>query len=193
MRIGIDIDGILADFYSPYEKLHIQVAGDRFGSQRFPEVWPQIWDWPSLFGYTEEDTSAVWQLILADPDFWMDLGTLPDFNALSFELMHHNEVYFITDRRGVSPKRQTECWFASRGWIPTVLVSAQKGLCCKALKLDLYIDDKGENIQAVEAESPDTRAYLLDRPYNQAFAPKLLGYTLLGILQDEGVVEQGHN
>ena len=110
MRIGIDVDGVLSDFYTAYEKLHIFVSGeDRFGDKKFPAQYPQSWDWVNdHFGYSKEITKKVWGIIKTDPDFWFNLGLLPD--ALSLVLEPSDDVYFISDRIGVLAKRQTEQW-----------------------------------------------------------------------------------
>lgn len=171
MRIGIDIDGVLANFWEAYERLFIEVGGDLFGDRKWPAQEPQVWDWPYEFGYTKTQTKLVWKKIEENPYFWMELNPLAEFEPFREWITDNDkdEIYFITDRPGQYTKLQTECWFGARE-IPyaTVLVSSQKGLCAQALNLELYIDDKTENIMAVQIDSPTTKAYLLNRPYNLA-------------------------
>jgi len=113
------------------------------------------------------------------------LTPLPEYDSYLDWLMEAqtHEIYYITDRSGIYPKRQTEDWFDWHG-IPyaTVLISKHKGLIVKGLNLDLYIDDKGENIQDVEDRSPLTKAILINRPYNEQIIVKHRTDTLLEAL-----------
>lgn len=171
-RIGFDVDGVLADFCPTYQQLFVDLTGrDTF--QPGDSTHPPSWNWPTDRGYTDEETSAVWAAIKARSDFWLNLPALPGLSTLQrnfADLDRDGEVYFITSRVGDDVKWQSECWLqthlcASR--TPTVLISSEKGLSCAALKLDAYIDDNFDNIQSVLRDSPKTRAYLLDRPYNR--------------------------
>lgn len=167
MRIGIDIDGVLADFYSAYERLCIEVEGvDHFGVHRFPQEYPCTWNWPEHYGYSDATVKEVWRRIKTSRDFWAKLTTLPDMGYLSY-IPTGAEVYFITARPGLNPKYQTEMWFRYYDVpSPTVLISDQKGLCCAALNLDKYIDDKWENVIDA-AETSFATVFLIDRPYNR--------------------------
>lgn len=173
MRIGVDIDGVLAAFYGAYENLFIRISGeDHFYDKRWPDYYPETWNWPGdKFGYTPETTKLVWAEIKKDPSFWRRLPPMPEWDEY-FEWAISNipphEVYYVTDRSGVLPKFQTESWFDAHGMpYATVLISSQKGAIAYGLGLDLYVDDKFENIKNVEEISPMTRAVLINRPYNQ--------------------------
>lgn len=171
MRIGIDIDGVIANFYSAYETAVIEEAGgeDKFPA-KYPEQLPPVWDWPEHYGYDKMITGRVWKKIKESRSFWGNLGKLPDAKVLDQSMPWAiHDVYFITNRAGANAKQQTERWLRERFPIhnPTVLVTPNKGLAAAALQLDVYIDDKGENVLAVEQQSPATRVYLIDRPYNE--------------------------
>ena len=180
-------DGVLANFYEAYEKLIIDISGeDRFGQARWPNQYPQSWNWPEdHFGYSKETMAQVWNVIRSSNNFWIKLNPMPRYNDyldwLSQAQSH--EIYYVTDRSGVCPKQQTEDWFDYHS-IPyaTVLISKHKGLIAKGLGLDLYIDDKGENIEDVEDDSPETKAVLISRPYNDSFRVKYRADTLLEAL-----------
>lgn len=173
MRIGVDVDGVLANFIAAYEDLHILVGGDLFGARRYPAALPQSWNWVNYppFNYPGGVTATVWELIKDNPRFWQDLATTPEFEAFKqwyWAAVGEHDIYFITDRSGIQPRKQTERWFQKNGIpAPVVLVSKHKGLCCHALNLDWYVDDRGENILDVERDSPNTRAVLIDQPYNR--------------------------
>ncbi len=182
MRIGFDIDGVLADFISAYQQLFVLLTGrDTF--EAGDNLAPPTWDWPTLRGYTAEETSSVWKVIRMDSAFWFRLVPTDGLLALAqvFYALEQpsggHDVYFLTDRAGVCPKRQTEMWL--RHWLPyrmahvapTVLLTADKGGAARALRLDCYIDDKRQNAVEVAVCSPGTRNYLLNRPYNAGSVP----------------------
>lgn len=175
MRIGVDIDGVLADFNTPFIERVIQVTGkDLFPPRPFDIP---TWNYPEHYGYTTVETSLVWDSITSDPWFW---GGLPayDTTALDLEVLDRqvckgHDLYFITSRPGLAAKYQTERWLRnqynqlqSRPSMFTVLISSAKGLCAAALKLDYYIDDRSENITDVEHCTDATAVFLMDRPWN---------------------------
>lgn len=182
MRIGFDIDGVLADFNTDFIKLVPEVTGRNLFP---PGYWPHTWDYPKALGYADEETrypnGSVWKRIAAGDVFWRNLPALPDAKTLNrwfhstepIPVEECHEFYFITSRTGKLVKLQTEEWLdehVAHG--QTVLISSEKGAIAKALKLDFYIDDRGENILDVEKVSPNTRAFLLNQPWNTDFVVK---------------------
>jgi deoxypyrimidine-specific 5' nucleotidase type C protein (NT5C) len=185
VKIGFDVDGVLANFCTSYEALHVAVRGANHFAPWALSEGPVSWNWPEEYGYTPEETAEVWQAIKESSTFWMNLSTLPDFEGFkrwwetATGLLSSKEIYFISDRPGRYVKKQTELWLANHlvletvMYSPTVLISGQKGEIAHALKLDYYVDDKAENVVDVQRKSPDTKVFLLDRAYNRhyAFAP----------------------
>lgn len=171
MRIGIDLDGVLVDFDAGLREMLFRTS-----RKVIPPGEPPCWEWPATFGITDTQERDAWDLINASPDFW---ETLPEYSAFTHELKEQlievalaNDVYFITDRRKRGAKQQTERWLASRGLVPSVAITNQKGLVAKALYLDVFIDDRPENCLDVRAYRPDARIYLQRRPWNAAFHPR---------------------
>lgn len=173
MRIGFDVDGVLADFNSGFIKRVIHITGvDLFPLRPFDIP---MWDYPQHYGYTEEQVNAVWESIKADCTFWRRLPEYDYTESFLYnkvEALHRagNDVYFITSRPGIAAKAQTEYWLRNAGlsWMePTVLISSAKGLCARALRLDVYVDDRWENCLDVVATSEGTKVYLLDQPWNR--------------------------
>jgi 5'(3')-deoxyribonucleotidase len=182
MRIGVDVDGVLADFNTSFIERVIQVTGkDLFPPRPFDIP---VWDYPQSYGYTDKETHAVWENIKADPTFWYGLSPYPDtLDALHLfrDMANHHDIYFITARPGIVAKQQTERWLRALGgdpsWGPTVLISSDKLGCVKALNIELYIDDKTENIQST---SLACMSLLLTRPWNA----KAKGLTRVATLMD---------
>lgn len=171
MRIGIDCDGVLCDFNTSFITRIIEVTGrDLFPLRPFDI---KEWDYPQSHGYTNKEINRVWESIKLDCRFWQLLPTYPDtFRSLDLLVVRAvvDDIYFITSRPGVLAKQQTENWLRAYGFPKsTVLISSEKDLCAKALKLDAYVDDKIENCRAVVAFSPKTKTFLLSRPWNQLY------------------------
>lgn len=193
MKLGIDIDGVLANFTDSYAALLTERTGIQFPKNS--AEWPTVWYWDRAAGVQKADESAVWNRI-KNGDFWRHLRALPEasetLSTLSESAYRNgNEVYFITTRPGQHAKRLTENWLIANGYegSPTVLIAeneAAKGLAAKALALDVFIDDKPENCeQVVKATAVEeivgpgyaamrtgkvsypTHVYLLDAPYNR--------------------------
>jgi 5'(3')-deoxyribonucleotidase len=165
MRVGVDIDGVLADFNSAFIALIVKHTGkDLFPPRPFDIP---IWNYPQHFGYTDAEVNECFDLVKKDSMFWLNLrpyaGTYDVLRGLYFDYL-----YFITDRPGVDTKYQSEEWLKEHGLedTPTVLVSPNKGLLAKCLKLDYYIDDKVENCIDVLQQSPDTKCYMQARTWN---------------------------
>lgn len=166
MRVGLDVDGVLADFNTQFVRTIIEVTGeDKFPpTNRYP-----VWDYPEHFSYTPMQMSDVWTKIKNSTSFWRTLApeASVDFSVIERVSGWPHDVYFITSRPGVCAKLQTEAWLVDRGITnPTVLITSHKGSACATLGIDAYIDDKTDNIQSVEHLSPGTRAYLLNCSYN---------------------------
>ena len=181
MRIGFDVDGVLASFTPAYQALVIKHAGGVNLFHPNDDKHPPCWDWPEHRGYKKGVMQAVWKDIKTSHAFWLSLSETPDCSTLRMvvlDLLRHHDVYFITSRPGSTAKWQTEQWLILHLGIerPTVLISIEKGLCAKALNLDCYIDDNLDNVNDVSQQThpqtgalsmPSTRTYLLNKSYNQ--------------------------
>lgn len=178
MRIGFDIDGVLANFVKSYQTLIIKETGkDLFAPDDVNN--PPCWDWPQYRGYTDAEIGRVWGVIKRDETFWMNLEPHADSCASLIQMLRtlerKHELYFITARVGPSVKQQTRIWlfehlhYFNIGGQPTVLISGEKGEVAHALKLDAYVDDNFDNAVDVVHKSPTTNTYLLNKSYNVGF------------------------
>lgn len=163
-KLGIDVDGVLADFCTGYNHL-LQEQGSR------PVVY-NCWDWDKAAGFTSEERGNAWKVI-KETDFWFNLYPLPgaeaDMERLG-GLAEDHDIYFITHRQGKECKQQTEDWLFRYGIAcPTVLISTDdKRPLISGLDLDFYIDDKLSTIENADLlRQYGLKLFLLDRPYNQ--------------------------
>lgn len=178
LRIGLDVDGVFADFSSAYMRLIIRLTGrDLFLENDWGH--PPCWDWDLMRGYSEDERTLAFDTIATTPDWWFHLlpvGPLPCMETPAARMSHAgdvfdaHEVYFISNRVGLHARSQTAQWIKLYMGIPepTVLIVGHrvKGSTAKALNLDVYLDDNYDNCTDCLRESPTTRTYLFNRSYN---------------------------
>lgn len=167
MIVGVDIDGVLANFCEGYAHLLTKMTGMEF-PQLNQKGWPDTWYWDRAAGLQKKDENAAWEFIKKDSDFWYKLSPLKDARTFLMNLPIDHDYYFVTNRPGLSAKRQTEAWLYRWGGSlhQTVLLSAKKADVCKALDIDFYLDDKQENCDDVKNFAPKTKGYMLATGYN---------------------------
>lgn len=170
--IGCDLDGVTCDFNSSYAPLLRDIGLD------IPYIdnvtYPNTWYYERAAGATRAEEDNVWETIRASHNFWSSLQPhdggfefLTNLNDLDVHSDVDISIYFVTTRAGYKVKAQTEAWLQQHGMeYPTVIISKYKGQVCKALDIDLYIDDKNENCHAVYNEAPKTKCFMLGRPWN---------------------------
>ncbi len=166
LRLGIDIDGCLANFNKGYRDLFIKITGvDGFRG----ETDPPCWNYHQHYGYSDAEFTEVWKRIAESDTFWADLDPLPGAESFLRWLYWRQstaDVYFITQRLGQNVKHQTERWLTHVGFPhPTVLIApGSKGDIADGLKLTHVLDDKPENLFVLPA---NVRRCLKLTRYNQ--------------------------
>lgn len=152
--VQFDVDGVLAAFLDGYRAVQ-RTLGQ-------PETWSLKWD--------DYWNPEVWSVIRDDAFFWEGLPALAsraEFKRID-SLHDQHDVYFVTHRVGKYPKAQTEHWLMSRGVSrPTVVVTKRKGEFAASVRATHAIEDKAGSAVYTAYQSPETRSYLLDKPYNQ--------------------------
>ena len=191
LRIGFDMDGVLADFARAYREVEERVFGPvasptRPGDPEEAEAAEQARESAEAAETTPPGDDAgphalrrrrdiIWQTIEATPDFWTTLQPL-DAGAVRriHELAARDawDVFFITQRpttAGDSAQRQTQRWLAQQGFdLPSVLViRGSRGQAARALELDYLVDASARNCIDVTSEA-STKALLVTGPADEA-------------------------
>ena len=166
-RIGIDLDGVVANFHKAFNQLLRQ-----FGADIDPNHIPKTWNWATGdLGLPKELDRKAWEYVTARPAFWGTLECLePATLKRLYDLALTTPVTFITTRNR-TPDTQwiSKQWLASHGFFGAdVLITADKGAAARALDLTHFIDDKPENcLDVLKAMGTRCRVSIRRWPYNE--------------------------
>jgi len=173
LNIGMDIDGVLANFHYGFSK----VANQLFASpivKDINEIKAYRWeDW----GYPldKKQHNKVWREIdNSIQNFWFNLESLitnKEFSKLQHMANKGHNFFFITSRKntaGNSALFQTKKWIEYKLKLTnfSVIPSHRKGGILDRAEVDYFIDDLPENIIEAAIEAPKCKSFLLVRPYN---------------------------
>jgi hypothetical protein len=170
VRIGFDMDGVLADFSSAFREVELSLFGPSSGvNAESPEAEAEHEENnetpPAADGKTPGDIrrrrDAIWSAIHKTPDFWTTLKPLDPAAVVRIHetmLRRSWEVFFITQRpatAGQTVQRQTQQWLRDQGFdMPSVLViSGSRGAAAGALRLTYHVDDSPQNCLDVASDS----------------------------------------
>src|SRR3954468_8109835 len=164
LRIGFDVDGVLADFRAAFRAAAVRLVHGHAARAQAPSS-PKA-DTP----LSADDVKRVWDYIAKTSNWWMELEAYePDQIARLYSLTRAAawEVFFLTKRppsAGDSVQFQTQWWIERHGfYLPAVLtVPGSRGEVANALRLDLLVDDQLINCVEVVSASP-TKAILMQR------------------------------
>lgn len=170
IRVGFDVDGVVADFAGAYREIEQRLFQDRPGLPDEPEREEREQaQRGSRSGVESADAAhevrrrrdAIWKEIQATTDFWTTLRPTEESAVRRIHevmLRHDWEVFFITQRPatcGATVQRQTQQWLAEQGFdLPVVVVvSGSRGRAAAALGLSYHVDDNPQNCLEVRTES----------------------------------------
>jgi hypothetical protein len=166
LRIGIDIDGVLADFRTAF-----RAAARRCLRHDIEEAD----DFESVGPLSPDDVRRVWEHIGSTQNWWMDVPAYePDQIARLYSVMRSAnwEVFFMTKRppsAGDTVQFQTQWWIERFGfYLPAVMtVPGSRGEIANGLRLDMIIDDQLINCVEVISAAP-AKALLMLRTADAA-------------------------
>jgi hypothetical protein len=169
LRLGFDIDGVLADFRSAFRDAAVRIVNGDI------EELEAVESPTSESPLAPNDVKRVWDHIARTPNWWMEIDAYePDQIARLYSLTRASawEVFFLTKRppsAGDSVQFQTQWWIERFGfYLPSVLtVPGSRGDVANALRLDLLVDDQLLNCVEVVSASP-TKAILMQRTPDSA-------------------------
>lgn len=176
LRIGIDMDGVLADFAVAFHDVERRL----FGGLEIAEGQPETEEQEQAAAAGQEPGAAedvptgdrseyevrrrrdlIWKTIQSTPDFWntlkpIDASAVRRIHALM--LQHAWEVFFITQRPttdGQTVQRQTQQWLVAQGfdWPSVLVLGGSRGAAAVALRLDYLVDDTLMNCVDVLSQS----------------------------------------
>lgn len=161
LRIGIDIDGVLADFRTAFRSTAARCLRHDI---------KETDDYETLGPLSPDDVRRVWESIGKTQNWWMDVPAYePDQIARLYSAMRaaNWEVFFMTKRppsAGDTVQFQTQWWIERFGfYLPAVMtVPGSRGDLANGLRLDMIIDDQLINCVEVISAAP-TKALLMLR------------------------------
>jgi hypothetical protein len=143
LRIGFDLDGVVADFRTAFLEAAAQLLG-RNAIQRPTSPMPD------LDSVSASDAKRVWKVICETPNWWLGLAPYePAQIGRLYQLARRFrwEVSFLTSRistAGDSVQFQSQTWLEANGfYMPAVVtVPGSRGEIANALRLDVIVDDQ---------------------------------------------------
>jgi hypothetical protein len=163
LRIGIDIDGVLADFRTAFRATALRcLRHDIDGREEIESLAP----------LSPDDVRRVWDYIARAQNWWMDVPAYePDQIARLYSAMRaaNWEVFFMTKRppsAGDSVQFQTQWWIERFGfYLPAVMtVPGSRGDIASGLRLDMIVDDQVINCVEVISGAPAKAMLMLREP-----------------------------
>src|SRR5688572_26015958 len=167
LRIGFDLDGVVADFRTAF----LDAAAKLLGREAIRRPSAPL---PDFDAVSAADAKRVWRVIAETPNWWVGLAPYePSQIARLYQLARRFrwEVSFLTSRiptAGDSVQFQSQTWLETHGYyMPAVVtVPGSRGEIANALRLDVIIDDQFLNCLEVVGAS-QAKAVLLLRVGDQ--------------------------
>lgn len=168
LKIGIDLDGVCADFIARFRTIAYSVL-----DKPTPDVGPNT-DWYCTnWGLSMAEIDMLFRNIKATKNFWETLGKCKGTENLR-DAAHDYQIYFVTNRTstlGRSVEEQSCNWLRHNYDIefPQVIETKKKGEVVKALDLFAFIDDRPENCKEIQETAPTCKhsTYIRDASYNR--------------------------
>jgi hypothetical protein len=210
LRIGCDLDGVLADMESELARQAELLFGKRATAPRHVAdaavadarataddgvgaVAPPDDATPALrLNLTERQQRKLWHHVETIENFWetlaeIEAGAIARLAAVAAE--RRWEIIFLTKRpatAGVTAQLQSQRWLEAHGFrLPSVyVVQRSRGRIAAALGLDIVVDDRPENCLDVVVDSK-ARAILVWRDHESQL-PSAASRLGIGVVKTVG-------
>jgi len=154
LRLGFDLDGVVADFRTAF----LDVAARVIGRDHILRPGSPM---PDLDSVSAADAKRVWKVITDTPNWWLGVAPYePAQIARLYQLARRYrwEVSFLTTRiptAGDTVQFQSQSWLEANGYyMPAVVtVPGSRGEVANALRLDVVVDDQYLNCLEVVGSS----------------------------------------
>ena len=158
LRLGIDVDGVVADFQSAFRALAERELG-----LPASDVETEL---------SKSDVDRLWRVVADTTNWWLDV---PAYEPDQIKRLYAQartarwEMFFMTSRppsAGDSVQLQTQVWLERHGYfLPSVLTTppGARGEVARSLRLDLAVDDRMVNCLEIVSAS-NSKALMLLRP-----------------------------
>lgn len=165
MKIGVDIDGVIADSLSIWVKeLNRHFSQDKNREDmvfyQFEKIYNVSWEEMDRFFRTNQE------ILLSN------LAPVEQAAEILNRFKEAHEVLLIT-ARPEQYRSITENWLRAHTIVYNDLIMtnfADKGCYCKTMKIDIFIEDSLENALSICQEG--IPVILFDAPYNQGSLPE---------------------
>ena len=160
MKIGIDIDGVTADFVTPF----LPVLEEALGRPvRYEDI--TTYHFQDAFGYGQEMEIQIRKEI-DRRDLLRCLPAIPGARETIRRLARSHDIHFITARPEALWGQVTRTWLDGRGF-PYASLRFREGRKAEASEgFDLFVEDFLET--ALDLAAQDIQVCLYDQPWNQA-------------------------
>jgi hypothetical protein len=164
LRVGLDLDGVLADFRSAFETAAGEVG---------VTVHATSSDDTTADPLSSRDVRRIWEHVKRTPNWWVQVKPYePNQITRLYEMArrHRWEVVFMTRRpstAGDPVQFQTQWWLEQQGFYypAAVTVPGSRGELANALRLDVVIDDQIHNcVDVISASTAKALLLLRDPP-----------------------------
>jgi 5'(3')-deoxyribonucleotidase len=162
MRLGIDLDGVVADFNAGWMARY----NDEFGTDLVPEM---VQSWDGFIGLTEFDSNTefwTWARNDDGPGLFRNLPLVPGALESLRRLSRNHKIVIITTKPRWA-NAETFAWIADND-LPTreVHITGRKW----EVDCDVYLDDGPHNLESLVLERPDRSICRFIRPWNDHVA-----------------------
>jgi 5'(3')-deoxyribonucleotidase len=160
LRLGIDLDGVVADFNTGWMTRY----NDEYGTNLTSD---QVTHWGAMIPLTHfASITDFWRWARNDdgPGLFRHLPMLPGAHSALERLSKHHQIVIITTKPRWA-NAETFSWIGDNA-IPTreVHIIGKKWL----IDCDIYLDDGPHNLEALVAHRPDRVVCRFVQPWNDA-------------------------